>query len=198
MASTVTDLISFSDTGTYGVTYPPNSFDVAHGYQGAAVASGSFDITFDPTKLYLTQSISGVIGNLIYSVTDPYFSSSPLTLNSITSFAFDGAGTLTLYSNPAAAKNLAGSPDIAIGINGWAYGTGSAVWYSQTGFGDTLTTSGGVTITPLTETAATATPLPSAWTMLIAGFIGLGFFAYRGAKKNAAVISGANSAEATA
>jgi hypothetical protein len=31
-----------------------------------------------------------------------------------------------------------------------------------------------------------ATPLPPAWTMLIAGFIGLGFFAYRGSKKNAA------------
>jgi hypothetical protein len=29
-----------------------------------------------------------------------------------------------------------------------------------------------------------ATPLPSTWTMLIAGFVGLGFFAYRGTKKN--------------
>jgi len=33
-------------------------------------------------------------------------------------------------------------------------------------------------------TALTATPLPSTWTMLIAGFVGLGFFAYRGSKKN--------------
>jgi hypothetical protein len=30
-----------------------------------------------------------------------------------------------------------------------------------------------------------AAPLPSTWTMLIAGFVGLGFFAYRGSKKNA-------------
>ncbi len=30
------------------------------------------------------------------------------------------------------------------------------------------------------------TPLPSTWTMLIAGFLGLGVFAYRGSKKNAA------------
>ena len=29
----------------------------------------------------------------------------------------------------------------------------------------------------------TATPLPSTWTMLIAGFAGLGFAAYRGTKK---------------
>jgi len=36
-----------------------------------------------------------------------------------------------------------------------------------------------------------ATPLPSSWTMLIAGFVGLGFFAYRGTKKNAAAIAAA-------
>jgi hypothetical protein len=30
------------------------------------------------------------------------------------------------------------------------------------------------------------TPLPSTWTMLIAGFVGLGFFAYRGTKKRTA------------
>jgi hypothetical protein len=29
----------------------------------------------------------------------------------------------------------------------------------------------------------TETPLPSTWTMLIAGFAGFGFFAYRGTKK---------------
>jgi hypothetical protein len=35
----------------------------------------------------------------------------------------------------------------------------------------------------------TGTPLPSTWTMLIAGFAGLGFFAYRGSKKNAAALA---------
>ncbi len=35
----------------------------------------------------------------------------------------------------------------------------------------------------------TATPLPATWTMLIAGFVGLGFFAYRGSKKNSAAIA---------
>ena len=32
-------------------------------------------------------------------------------------------------------------------------------------------------------TAAYVTPLPSTWMMLITGFVGLGFFAYRGSKK---------------
>jgi len=41
------------------------------------------------------------------------------------------------------------------------------------------------------EIAVTATPLPSTWTMLIAGFLGLGFFAYRGTKKNTAAIAAA-------
>jgi hypothetical protein len=36
-----------------------------------------------------------------------------------------------------------------------------------------------------------AAPLPATWTMLIAGFIGLGFFAYRGSKKSAAVVAAA-------
>jgi hypothetical protein len=33
----------------------------------------------------------------------------------------------------------------------------------------------------------TLTPLPSTWLMLLSGFVGLGFFAYRGTKKNAAI-----------
>jgi cbb3-type cytochrome oxidase subunit 3 len=35
------------------------------------------------------------------------------------------------------------------------------------------------------------TPLPSTWTMLIAGFVGLGFFAYRGTKKGTAALAAA-------
>jgi hypothetical protein len=33
------------------------------------------------------------------------------------------------------------------------------------------------------------TPLPSTWTMLFVGFAGLGFFAYRGSKKNASILA---------
>ena len=34
-----------------------------------------------------------------------------------------------------------------------------------------------------------ATPLPSTWLMLLSGFVGLGFFAYRGTKKNTAALA---------
>jgi hypothetical protein len=36
-----------------------------------------------------------------------------------------------------------------------------------------------------------ATPLPATWLMLLSGFLGLGFLAYRGTKKNAAAIAAA-------
>jgi hypothetical protein len=36
---------------------------------------------------------------------------------------------------------------------------------------------------------ASATPLPSTWLMLLTGFVGLGFFAYRGTKKDSAAIA---------
>ena len=35
----------------------------------------------------------------------------------------------------------------------------------------------------------TTTPLPSTWTMLIAGFVGLSFFAYRGSKKHSVALA---------
>jgi hypothetical protein len=43
----------------------------------------------------------------------------------------------------------------------------------------------------VTLTPTAATPLPSTWLMLLSGFVGLGFFAYRGAKKNAATLAAA-------
>jgi hypothetical protein len=36
-----------------------------------------------------------------------------------------------------------------------------------------------------------STPLPSTWTMLIAGFLGVGFLAYRGSKKDSAALAAA-------
>jgi hypothetical protein len=36
-----------------------------------------------------------------------------------------------------------------------------------------------------------ATPLPTTWLMLLSGFVGLGFFAYRGMKKNTAALAAA-------
>ena len=177
-AATVTDLITFTDVGTYAT-----DGDLVHGYQGTATATGSFDITFDPTHLYLTQSITGIITSLTYSITDPFFSGSPLPLNTITQFAFDGSGTLKLYSDAAAGTGIVGTPDITIGINGWAYGDSSSVWYSQDQYGHTLTTSGEATITELTGAGPGETPLPAALPLFATGLGGLGLLGWRRKRK---------------
>jgi hypothetical protein len=41
------------------------------------------------------------------------------------------------------------------------------------------------------DISVSATPLPSTWMMLLAGFVGLGFFAYRGTKNSAAALTAA-------
>src|SRR5262245_39897926 len=50
--------ISFTDIGTYGVG--------GSAWNGSAVATASFDILLDPTALYLTQPIIGIITNLTF------------------------------------------------------------------------------------------------------------------------------------
>lgn len=174
-ASTVTYVVTFSDFGASGVSYPPNSSDSAHGYQSGAIATGSFDITFDPSQVE-SGGITGVISNLTYSVTDPYFS--PFALKAINSFQF-AYGTLYLFSNSSLGTHPDGTPNLAIGINSILWGGSSnesSVWYSQSGFGDTLTMSGfDVTVTP--------TPLPTTLTMLSTAFLVFAFFIYRGQKE---------------
>jgi len=45
--------------------------------------------------------------------------------------------------------------------------------------------------TLVVQSVVEATPLPSTWMMLLTGFLGLGFFAYRGVKKKAAGLAAA-------
>jgi hypothetical protein len=78
------------------------------------------------------------------------------------------AGTLTGYE---------------FGVNIWSNGGSSyTLFYANSAGG-----SGGYNGT----FSLTATPLPSTWTMLIAGFVGVGFLAYRGTKKGTAAIAAA-------
>jgi hypothetical protein len=167
-ASTVTDFVSFDISGSYGVGGAP--------YNGSAEATGSFFITFNPTV-----NSPGVISDLLYSVTDNRFSPS-LAFNQptpdVVNFEYN-YGVLTLSSLASFSKTFIGSNDLTIGIN---IGTPAAdVWYSKIGFGDTLTISGSASVT--------ATPLPSTWTMMLAGLGGLGFFAYRATKNRRSALA---------
>jgi len=192
MASTVTENITFSAYDTYPVNYPLGPNDLAYFFQGTTV-SGSFQITFDPAQNYTDQSISGFISNIVLSVQDPYFNAPPtlLTLNPITSFTYNTGGNLILDSTSSLSKAMTVTDDVTLGFNGISSSPNPSapfdIWYSQgngtTGFGDTITTFGG--------TAVSATPLPSTWTMIIAGFVGLGLLVHRRSKKNISAIAAA-------
>jgi hypothetical protein len=66
-----------------------------------------------------------------------------------------------------------------------ASGAGNSVFTGTVGGTEYYTQFGTIDLTA----RITATPLPSTWTMLIAGFLGLGFFAYRGSKKGSAAVA---------
>lgn len=104
-----------------------------------------------------------------------------------------------------------GSPTTAfLTNNGFAFGvqnqcspsipcTGGVLWADGGGvyelfFGDWVSdVSGSVSFTkvPPGTGGLTGTPLPATWTMLIAGFFGLGCLAYRGTKRSAAALEAA-------
>ena len=54
---------------------------------------------------------------------------------------------------------------------------------------DSLTIIGAMDVTFTDQDDISATPLPSTWLMLLSGFVGLGFFAYRGTKKKASALA---------
>ena len=104
-----------------------------------------------------------------------------------------GLDDFTFYSS----ANLGGFADFYFNYEGGAYGpqlySGTEEYptfllgtfaFSYTDFPTGEDPGGSVTI-------SAETPLPSTWTMLIAGFVGLGFFAYRGSKKNGSAIAAA-------
>jgi hypothetical protein len=83
------------------------------------------------------------------------------------------AGVFNYYSPP-------GGGDPTTAFNVWGNG-GTSGSLATTASYDVNTNFNG------TYSIVAATPLPSTWLMLLSGFAGLGFFAFRGAKKNIAL-----------
>jgi hypothetical protein len=184
-AATVTDIVSFDILGSYGIPSPPN-------YNSSGEAVVSFDITFDPTQLYLPQSSAGIISNLSVAVTDASYTPSSLSFNPVEYFAFYPGGSgglggvLSLSSVLSMSTSVVDTNDITIIINAVP---SAEVWYSQSGAVEDYSTS---TISgpylnyfnqPVGSLTIAATPLPSTWTMMLIGFAGVGFFAHRGTKR---------------
>lgn len=76
--------------------------------------------------------------------------------------------------------------DVNAATGGQTYGTSGA-----SGSADPIITIDEAGYTLLLSPNLATTPLPSTWLMLLSGFAGLGFFAYRGMKKSASAIAAA-------
>src|SRR5580698_10542269 len=115
---------------------------------------------------YLATEMTGVINAV--GVTSPtnYFGSDNVVYPSAATVV-DGFGLGVLLANSDMVAIDPGSPyNIQYSVNNTTYNDES-----------------------FDLTLLTATPLPPTWTMLIAGFIGLGFFAYRGSKKSSNLLA---------
>ena len=180
---------------SYNVAFSLSGFSsISGGTYESGTATGSFDITYDPTTAagagYSDQSITGVISNLTYAVSDPTLGGT-ITLNPITTFTFS-YGTLALYSDYAAdqSKTFTGVPDLVIGINGLPVvppsGESAAgdVWFSVTNDQYTETTSGTATFTQLLGGGTqTTTPLPATLPLFASGLGALGLLGWRRKRK---------------
>jgi hypothetical protein len=159
-----------------------------------ATLSGTFTGTVD------SQGDIGLndLSSISYTLTVP--NEYMATGSGVTEFFFDtsgGGSSLDLvglvkapFSNFTVCVGLSavfppecGTVDTSGTVNGvLGLTNGSGIYYTS----DLPTVS---LISTVTETPST--PLPSTWTMLIAGIVALGFFAYRGTKKGAATLAAA-------
>ncbi len=69
-------------------------------------------------------------------------------------------------------------------------GVGSGTTFDVSCTSDGCVSTTATAVSPITLTVS-PTPLPSTWLMLLGGFVGLGFFAYRGMKNNSAALAAA-------
>ena len=183
----------YSTLAVQGVTFAPDS-----GYGGTPAGTGE----------YVNGSYSGSYNTTGQSLQNTYasdaFNALKITFSTpVSAFAFNwGAADYNWFIDTYNGSTLLGTETLLAtfggnagtydGVQDTSADITSAVLYVDTTSGssgipdyvfiDNFTFSG---------SAVAATPLPSTWTMLIAGFIGLGFFAYRGTKTTRSAVNAA-------
>jgi hypothetical protein len=161
-AAVVSDHIAFSFSDFIATGAPPSPIPVDP-------VVGSFDITFDPTTIPLFPTVisTGItLNSLNIAFSFPLvFSYSP---------AFGGI----LLVGGHAGGLTSGTNDFGLDIrNLLSTATFESFTYSDVSHPHDLFTSftGSVSVTPI----ASDVPEPSSWAMMILGFVGIGFMAYR-------------------
>jgi hypothetical protein len=176
-ANATTYEFSFSYSGTFGGGSVSGSGDLF----GTALGGGD----------YLLTSGSGTsteAGNLTLEPAGTYINTLTPSVN------LTSDNILDYSSNPVLDGNgivFSGSslPSTSMYFNIWGNGPGNYTYWNN--YSGPFPAVNG-TLDNFSVTLICATPLPSTWTMLIAGFVGfLGFVAFGGKKRNAAATAAA-------
>ena len=191
----------------------------AQGAHASTVTITSQDTTVLPSSAFVTAPNS-FSGNFIPSTTgsianvqrSPWGDSDTTHAYSVLSSG-GGIGSATYNLGSSGFSFLWGSPDTYNVVTFWSLAngtgsilgtfTGSNLTPPATGagfdfitFGVDTGTIGSVVLNDTGQAAfeyanVSATPLPSTWLMLLSGFAGFGFLAYRGTKKSSAALAAA-------
>jgi hypothetical protein len=145
----------------FGTDLGGGEFSLTSGF-GSSTEAGS--LTLEPAGTYintLTPSVDLISDNLLSPSSNP---------------ALTGDGIVFLGS---------ALPSTSDFFNIWGNGPNNYTYFNN--YPGPFPAVNGI-LDSFTVTNLGVVPLPATWTMLLAGFIGLGFFAYGGAKKRAAEI----------
>jgi hypothetical protein len=167
-------------------TYVSSQFGVGGEFAGYRYASGN-----EVNTLFLDAGIKTVpcnhcSGDDQFALYDSLISMLGVTYNAVD--IRDTAGLISDTPNP-------GSSNRGIGLVQWDTRSGPIFFYASAPY-FYVGGGGGVGYIPAVPEESydpsfgsflVATPLPSTWLMLLSGFVGLGYFAYRGSKKAVAI-----------
>ena len=147
-----------------------------------------FDFTYTCPSCPSDIGTSG--SGVITTTTDSLPAGEYLVTAVAPSGGFPAPLVLPVDTPPFSNDNILYSAGLPYDSNGVGLQAADSVDYllSCTSSAGCFFTEGGDTY-PITAGSTSPTPLPSTWLMLLSGFIGLGFFAYRGMKNNSAALA---------
>jgi hypothetical protein len=173
-ASTITTSDMFMGTSTTG-TFVSMSGNLV------APTSSSGAGTLSPLGSY-TVTTSGTV-TAFGSCSDNCF-----TVTGVVTDTFAGGTLFGTFTDIGSNSGTVSNGTLSLVITG---GTGAYLGYTGTETETAVVTIATGAFTGTGAGSLTTTPLPSTWLMLLSGFLGLGFFAYRGINKSVAAVAAA-------
>jgi choice-of-anchor C domain-containing protein len=185
-----TNLVATDSTSITGWTVSSGNIDYIGSYWTAADGSRSLDMNgLAPGAI--SQVVTGLTIGHQYEVTFELAGNPAGGPDTKTLQLSAGVGT-NIYTFDISGHSLASMGWVFEHFVFTADGNSDTLTFASLTTGDSGNSSYPNAFGPaLDNVSISQTPLPSTWTMLLLGFIGLGFFAYRGTKKGSAAIAAA-------